>query len=92
MINHVARSTILHHSQFQNILQEAAARAYLRVQTHHLPVDVFGTRPSTGTSFRHGHVRTIPTPCAVLEMVDLTDSDRILLEVTHLHVRVPAAI
>jgi hypothetical protein len=89
MINHVARSTILHHSQFQNIFQEAAARAYLRDRW---PVDVFCTQPSTGTSFRRGHVRTIPTPCAVPEMINFTDSHRTLLAVARLHVRVPAAI
>ncbi|KAH9982555.1 hypothetical protein BGW80DRAFT_1263804 [Lactifluus volemus] len=58
MIHHVARSTILHHSQFQNIFQEAAARAYLRVQTHHLPVDVFCAQPTTGT----GTCAILPVP------------------------------
>ncbi|KAI0257473.1 hypothetical protein BJV78DRAFT_1163040 [Lactifluus subvellereus] len=62
MVNHVARLAILHHSPFQTIFQEAAARAYSRVQTSRSPINVLRAGPSTEISSRDSHVPIIPIP------------------------------
>lgn len=72
MLNHVARSAILHHPPFQTIFQEAAARAYSRVQTGRSPINVLRPGPSTEVSSRDIHVPIISIPCAVLRMIDFS--------------------
>ena len=43
MINHVARSALSHHSPFLHIFQQAAARAYIRIQRGSSRASAFDT-------------------------------------------------
>lgn len=64
MIHHVARSAVSYHSPFLHIFQNAAARAFIRVQCGTSPTNLFVTGSSTNTSSRESFEPITHPRCA----------------------------
>ena len=78
MVNHVARLTASYQSPFLHIFQDAAARAYLRVQCGGIPVASSNSGPSTDSSSRKSIDSTNHLRYALPWMVVISVSQSIL--------------